>query len=320
MIVHFILSGETLQSISEEINLENPKYLKEFHNLHCAREDYIFDELIPGKRLLIPGHKAIAEYNAKNDAPFKAPELNPVLAFNPQNLNEKYFVEIIETVEKEEDANTNFITYNVDLEWMESTENYHIFQLSKNNFFNYDGSKMANLAAACMVSLNPLKVKTSLKGETLGISLPKKTVRDFNNKKEKLLDLFPDKYAGIYIEEFERAVLQPNIFHQRMSEDTFIKAFFAPVRNQFANGKSYFQQFIGEENIEVKVQQKVADINYTKEINLLQAAPSSGKDICYNGNYTLYTQNGTVKDVSIDYSISRNGVKNTTKIIIRHLI
>lgn len=50
MIVHFILSGETLESISEEINLENPVYLKEFHNTYCAREDFIQDTLIPGKK------------------------------------------------------------------------------------------------------------------------------------------------------------------------------------------------------------------------------------------------------------------------------
>lgn len=49
MIIHFILSGETLESISEEINLENPRYLKEFHNQHCAREDAIHEKLIPGK-------------------------------------------------------------------------------------------------------------------------------------------------------------------------------------------------------------------------------------------------------------------------------
>jgi hypothetical protein len=49
MTVHFILSGETLESIAEEINLENPKYLKEFHNAHCAREDFIYDDLVPRK-------------------------------------------------------------------------------------------------------------------------------------------------------------------------------------------------------------------------------------------------------------------------------
>ncbi|MFC3161051.1 hypothetical protein ACFOEQ_23795 [Chryseobacterium arachidis] len=69
MMVHFILFGETLESISEEIHLENPKYLKEFHNRHCAKGDLIDHQLVPGKKLFIPDTDTVKRYNSRNDAP-----------------------------------------------------------------------------------------------------------------------------------------------------------------------------------------------------------------------------------------------------------
>lgn len=77
--IHFILPGDTLENIAEKIGLENPVYLKEFHNQHCLKEDFIVDDLIPGKKLVLPDLAKIKAYNDKNDAPFKSPELNPKL-------------------------------------------------------------------------------------------------------------------------------------------------------------------------------------------------------------------------------------------------
>ncbi|MCS3529771.1 hypothetical protein [Chryseobacterium sp. JUb7] len=320
MIVHFILSGETLESISEEIQLENPKYLKEYHNQRCAREDYIHDRLVPRKKLLIPGIKEINEYNNRNDAPFKALKLNPALVFNPENLDMKYFVEIIESAEREgENIGRNFITYTAHIKWIGKDGDHHIFELSKTNFFNMDGSKMADLARECMNFIYPMLIYTNLQGEVMKIEVLDEILNDFNDKKEKLFDLFPDKYAGIYIEEFEFIVRDKELFDRRMKEDSFIKAYFAAIRNKFINGKSFFYQTIGEENLSVHIQQTVSNDQYSDEIVLFQGLNSLEKDISYSGNYSLYTENSVINKVEIDYFISRYSVENKTKIIIKHL-
>ncbi|SDQ12789.1 hypothetical protein SAMN05421664_0636 [Chryseobacterium soldanellicola] len=319
MTVHFILSGETLESISEEIKLENPKYLKEFHNQHCAKEDYILDELIPRKRLLIPDAEKIREYNSRNDAPFKAPELNPKLNFNPENFSKIFSVVINETKEIENITDINRISYTVSIKWIRTEDNNHIFHLFRNNFSEEKGSMMADLAAESMRLLNPVEVKTNEIGEVLEISIQKRTIDHFKNIKERLTDLFPDKYAGIYIEEFEFIALNKDLFDQRMKEDTLIKAFFGSLRSRFTNGKSFFNYQI-DDDILLSIQQKVDNNNNKDEINLIQFITKLEKDKNFNGKYILDANSGMIKELVITYFISQYSVKYTTEIIVNEMM
>ncbi|KQT25986.1 hypothetical protein ASG22_04640 [Chryseobacterium sp. Leaf405] len=318
MIVHFILSGETLESISEEINLENPKYLKEFHNTHCAKEDFIYDELIPRKKLLIPDLNKIKEYNSKNDAPFKNPKLNPVLPFKPENFSKIFSVKNIQTEERDNDKKTNILTYTVSVKWIEKENNFHIFHLFKNNFSDQQGSMMADLASECIRSLNPIVVKTNEKGEVIYVSLSQETIDNFEKIKAKLTDLFPDKYAAIYINEFSFAVLNKDLFNERMQKDVFIKTYFASVRNSFFNGKFYLAQSIGEENMKIEIQQKVDSENYTDEIILNQNSQPQ-TDSNFKGKYILDTEKGLVNNIEISHSISQFGVTTNSVIEIKEL-
>ncbi|GAA4152154.1 hypothetical protein GCM10022217_06700 [Chryseobacterium ginsenosidimutans] len=319
MIVHFILSGETLESISEEINLENPKYLKEFHNTHCAREDLIHDKLVPRKKLLLPDLNKIREYNSKNDAPFKHPKLNPEISFNPENLSKIYSVVNTEIEENELGKRSNILSYTVSVKWIRREGAFHFFHLFKNNFSDEHGSMMADLASQSIRSLNPIEVKTDHNGEIVNVKLTQETINNFGKIKERLSDLFSDKYAKIYLDEFEFAVLNKELFNSRMKEDVFIKSYFAPLRNKFTNGKSYFTQTIGEENIYIDIQQKVESAEYDQEIVLQQNMNFPEKDKNFTGKYVLYTETGIVKEFEIQYNISQFGVKNSSFFTVKEL-
>lgn len=320
MTVHFILSGETLESIAEEINLENPKYLKEFHNTHCAREDFIYDDLVPRKKLLIPDIHKIKEYNSRNDAHFKSPKLNPQIPFHPENLAKIYTVESRETEENVLEEKENALSYTVSVKWIRKEENNHIFHLFKNNFFEKSGTMMADLASESIRSLNPVEVRTDDKGRVVFISLKKETTGHFNTIKERLTDLFPDKYAKIYLDEFERIVLNPSLFHSRMKEDIFIKNYFADLRNSFTNGKSYLAQSIGEEHTEIQLLQQVENADYDREIILQQRINPLENDNDFKGKYVLFTGSGLVKEIEIKYTISQFGVKNNSVFSLKELL
>ncbi|WP_312901956.1 hypothetical protein [Chryseobacterium taichungense] len=312
MIVHFILSGETLESISEEINLENPKYLKEFHNKHCAREDFIHDDLIPRKKLLIPDINKIKEYNSRNDAPFKNPKLNPDIPFHPGNFSKIYSVVNKEIYENQLEKKHTILTYTVSVKWMRNENGFHIFHLFKNNFSDGQGNMMVDLASESIRSLNPLEVKTDLKGNVVSISLTQQTADNFAKIKKRLADLFPDQYANIYLNEFERAVQNRDIFNSRMKNDVFIKNYFAALRQPFENGKSFLQQTIGEENMTIQLQQKIENAEYNEEMVVLQTASMPENDLDFSGKYSLYKKTGLVKSVDISYAISQFGVKNSS--------
>ncbi len=312
MIVHFILSGETLESISEEIHLENPLYLKEFHNKHCAREDFIQDQLIPGKKLLIPGINKVRDYNSLNDAPFKNPKLNPEIPFNPENFSRIYSVVNKEIYKNELERRHAVLTYTVSVKWMRNENGTHIFYLFKNNFSDGQGSMMTDLASESIRSLNPLEIKTDLKGNLLSIHLTQHTIDNFGKITERLSDLFPDQYAGIYIDEFERAVRNRSVFNSRMKNDVFIKNYFASVRNRFQNGKSSLHQSVGEENTSITLRQKIEDPDYEKEMVILQTVEDSENEIEFSGKYSLDTKTGLVKNIDIHYIISQFGVRNSS--------
>ncbi|MEA1851173.1 hypothetical protein U9K52_19845 [Chryseobacterium sp. MHB01] len=312
MIVHFILSGETLESISEEIHLENPKYLKEFHNTHCAREDIIQDTLIPGKKLIIPGINKVREYNSLNDAPFKNPKLNPEIPFSPENFSRIYAVVNKELYENELEKRHAVLTYTVSLRWMRNENGFHIFHLFKNNFSDGQGNMMTDLALESIRSLNPLEIKTDLKGNLVSIQLTQQTMDHFEKIMKRLSDLFPDKYAEIYLYEFERAVRNRSIFNSRMKNDVFIKNYFASLRNPFANGKSFFQQSVGEENTDITLQQKIENPEYDNEIVILQNPQYSESDIEFSGKYTLYTKTGLIKNIDLHYTVFQFGFKNSS--------
>lgn len=310
MTIHFILSGETLESISEEIHLENPEYLKEFHNTRCAREDLIHEKLVPGKKLMIPDLIRIREYNSRNDASFKNPKLNPEIPFHPENFSRIFSVVSKEIEDNGLEEKSNTLTYTVSLKWLRKEGDCHFFQIFKNNFSEGQGSMMADLAAESMRSINPVEVKTDLRGRVLSVSLPQETIRNFGKIKERLTDLFPDPYAKIYLDEFETAVLDQRIFESRMKEDIFIKAYFAALRKGFTNGRSFLTQSIGEENIPVDIQQKVESADYDQEMALLQSLAPAEEDKSFTGKYTLYSDSGMVKAIEIHYTISLFGVKN----------
>jgi hypothetical protein len=322
MIIHFIISGETLESIAEEIHLENPEYLKEYHNRYCAKEDYIYDELIPRKKLLIPEMDKIKEYNSRNDASFKKQALNPELTFAPEHTDRKYRVTITETREKEKgEGKSSDIAYSVTLQWVKKDLDTHIFHLYKEDFYNENESKMSSLALESIQSLNPFQITTDSKGEILNIQLLPEVIRNFGKTKEKLTDLFPDQYAAKYIEDFEYVISNEKLLDERMKEDTFMKIYFAALRNDFKNGKSYFRQSITDENIPVIIQQTIEDQDYTDEVDLLlNLSKSETLDpVEYDGTYTVHTEDGMIKTAWIKYSISRFGVKNTTRIAIDEL-
>lgn len=311
MMVHFILPGDTLQKIAEEIQLENPVYLKEFHNNHCVKEDFIAENLVPGKKLLLPDFAKISAYNSKNDAPFKSPEVNPKIDFNPINFNQNFKVVFTESKNDEGKINENRFSYVANLKWMKNEFNEHLFHFTKDQFSNLHETKMEFMAIETFKSLLPIEVYVNSKGEILRTALTKKTLDNFNEIKEKLLDLFPDKYAKIYLEEFEYVVLNPDVFDKKMKEDWFLKMYFSSFRNPFKNGKSFFEMYLNKSI--VNLQQFVEKSETHNEISLHQFAIDNHENhFKFNGNLMVSKENGMIKKMNVSHSYKEYSVLYTT--------
>jgi len=316
--IHFILPGDTLENIAEKIRLENPVYLKEFHNQHCLKEDFIVDDLIPGKKLLLPDFTKIKTYNDKNDAPFKSPELNPKIVFNPIGFNEKFKTTIKESSIIDGKTIEKSFSYTTSLQWIKNELGEHLFHFTKDQFSNRNNTKMESLAIESMKYLYPIEVFVNAKGEILRTSLKKETLNNFNQIKEKLLDFFPDKYAEIYLEEFEYAALNPDIFDQRMKEDWFLKSYFSSFRNPFENGKSFFELYL--EKTVLNIQQTAKLTDNKEEILLHQTLKNKeGNQDDFTGNVSVSKNNGMIKSLNAVYSYKEFSVSYSTEFSIENI-
>ena len=318
MMIHFILPGDTLENIAEKIGLENPVYLKEFHNQHCLKEDFIVDDLIPGKKLVLPDLAKIKAYNDKNDAPFKSPELNPKIGFDPIDFNEKFKVTIKESSNVEDKIVENHFSYIASLQWIKNELSEHLFHFTKDQFSNQNETKMESLAIESMKSLYPIEVFVNTKGEILQTALKKEILNNFNQIKEKLLDFFPDKYAKIYLEEFEYVVLNANVFDQKMKEDWFLKNYFSSFRNPFENGKSFFE--LNLDKILLNVQQTIKLTDNKEEILLHQTLKSKEENQDdFTGNVTFSKNSGMIKSMNLSHTYNEFLVLYNTEFSIENI-
>ncbi len=318
MMIHFILPGDTLENIAEKIRLENPVYLKEFHNQHCLKEDRIVDHLVPGKKLLLPDFAKIKVYNDKNDAPFKSLELNPKIAFDPIGFDEKFKIKIKESSNAEGKTVENRFSYIASLQWIKNEFDDHLFHFTKDQFSNQNNTKMESLAIESMKSLYPIEVFVNPKGQILRTGITREVLKNFNQIKAKLLDFFPDKYAKIYLEEFEYVVLNPDVFDQKIKEDWFLKNYFSSFRNPFENGKSFFEMYLDKTLLNVQQTAKLTDSK--EEILLHQTLKSKEENQDdFTGNVTVFKNNGMIESLNAVYSYKEFSVLYTTEFSIENI-
>ena len=147
------------------------------------------------------------------------------------------------------------------------------------------------------------------------ISLLQETIENFPKIKEKLKDQFPDQYAEIYIEEFEYVVQNEELFQKKMKDDELIKTYFAPIRNEFKNGKSHFEIILEDELTTIH---QVSDISENDDEIILNQTSHSG--IYYTGKYILSKDKGLIKSLEITHSYTQYKVLYTTDFKLNEII
>lgn len=291
MIIHFILPGETLENISKNIKLENPVYLKEFHNSHCTPYDFIDDDLMPGKKLFIPDIKKVSFYNSKNDAPHKLANRNPKINFSPENLSKTYKVSIRQTSETDGKKKDSKISYVINIVWKGKIGNIHYFDFSKTETIEQNQTKMSSLAAACTHAINPIELAVSENGNLIEVKINDEVKRNFGEIKLNLEDQFPDEFAKIYLDKFEFSILNDQIFNEKMNSDWFLKTYFAQFRRHFENGKSEYPMVLSYSPVKI-IQEGFQD----EHIILKSTLKNAENDVKFTSEYHLDAENGIIQN------------------------
>ncbi|AZA92343.1 Uncharacterised protein [Chryseobacterium nakagawai] len=208
MITYMTLPDDTLEKLASDLKVENPTYLKDFHNKHCAVYDKLAEpvKIKPGTLLLIPFgeeiHKLNQEINKNGDSlyyhpphgkiPFPIPLLSGVYTVIHQKL--------------ENGTIQNSYSYQIELKYLRAEQDDHSFSLhifgSHKNGAESD-NKISSLSKACAAILFPVEIKIGKTGNVTETKfLHSGTV--INNELDDLKKYFTDDLSASYIEQVKK--------------------------------------------------------------------------------------------------------------------
>lgn len=204
MITYMTLPGDTLEKIASDLKVENPIYLKEFHNKHCALQNRLVEpiHLKTGTLLHIPFGEEIKKLNKEiNDN-------GDSLYYHPPHGKIPYPISLLGGIytikhQKYLDGNTQTsYLYQAELKYLRAEKEDHFFSIqifgSRKNGEESD-SKISSLAKACAAILFPVEIKIDKTGKLTDAKYyhPIATVK---NELEALKRYFTDDLSASYID------------------------------------------------------------------------------------------------------------------------
>lgn len=320
MLNRIILPEDTLESIAREINLENPDFILQFHNSQCAKEDVIQNQLVPWKKLHIPGKDMIEKVNAEVFQELEKPQYNPDLKFSPTLLDGNFRTIILESsTNPQMKKDIVKIIYEISLKYKETRNNLHIIEYSKSKFRGSHEGILSDLALKCLEKISPLLIFLNEKGYVEKIEIKQEVIEDFPKIKNEILNYFTGEIAESYVENFEIVVKNSSLFSKKMKEDLFIRTYFAPVRNKFYRGKSSARIPFGQ-NEEWEIIQKPEE--YSEETLKIKQilANSTVHDENYKnyeGYYSFNPKTFLIEECEIIFQQNFRVLEKETKIHIK---
>lgn len=208
MITYITLQDDTLEKISSDLKIENPLYLREFHNAHCAKHERFYTDLKPGQSLQLPFGNEITELNKKiienRDGLYYHPPHGKI-PFQIPLLKGKYKINHQKFLD---DERLTDYQYQIELDYIKSENLHHIFSFQMSDF-KKEGSesdtKISGLAKACIEILYPLEIRFNEEGELKEVHLtsPENLLKDHL---ETLKSYFTDPYSADYINQMKSVI------------------------------------------------------------------------------------------------------------------
>ncbi len=218
--------GQTLAEICDEIYLENPDYLRDFHNENSPLTEYIEGDIVHATRLSVPSPKQIKEINLRikeNHESFYDFPADGQFPFAFDLWDGEY--QITRTVYFNEEILNNY-EQKVQLTFEFIKDNDLYFRFSAFDFKKNDeisDHKVSTLAKMCMEIIYPVRLVISSNGKIQNIE-PTKDHTDISAELDSVKNFFPDQYSSAYIEKMKNIVKDPKAFLEKF-KNTLLNTF-----------------------------------------------------------------------------------------------
>lgn len=210
MITYMTLPGDTLEKIASDLKVENPDYLRKFHNKHCAVYDRLVEpiKLKSGTLLLIPFGEEISKLNKEIN------ENGDSLYFHPPQGKITFPIPLLSGIynirhQKLQDGEIlSSYQYETELKYLRAEKDDHFLSLqifgSRKDGMQSD-SKVSSLAKACAALLFPVEIKVNTTGKLTDVKFfHSESV--IKNELEALKKYFTDDLSAAYVDQMKAKI------------------------------------------------------------------------------------------------------------------
>lgn len=223
MIIYYSQSGQSLADLCHEIQLENPGYLRDYHNQHCSLSEHFEGDIVQGMKIYIPSSQEIREINKRirdNNQSFYDFPAKGKFPFDFKLWEGTY--QITQTIYSDDTILAKHENkVKLDLEGIK--DGYYHFLFSAFDFRKNEDvsdSKVDTLAKMCIETIYPIRYSIDPEGKLMDIVLTKKT-EDIVSELDAIKNFFSDQYSSDYIEKMKGIVGSPGIISQKFKNTLF---------------------------------------------------------------------------------------------------
>ncbi|WP_347218302.1 hypothetical protein [Chryseobacterium sp.] len=241
MIIYYTKSGQSLADLCNEIQLENPEYLKDYHNQNCPLSEHFDGDIVQGMKLYIPSSRETRDINRKIREENKSFYDFPTTGRFPFDF--KLWEGTYQVTQTTYSDDTIIAKYEnkvkLDLEGIKNGY-YHflfsVFDFRKNE--DTSDTKVGTLAKMCIEVIYPIRYSIDPEGKLIDIVLTKKT-EDIVSELNSIKNFFPDQYSSDYIEKMKVIIENREILSQKFRNTLFSFFMFGTFyRTQLGNWTS----------------------------------------------------------------------------------
>lgn len=251
MITYMTLPGDTLEKIASDLKVENPIYLKEFHNKHCALQNRLVEpiHLKTGTLLHIPFGEEIKKLNQEiNDN-------GDSLYYHPPHGKIAFEIPLLEgtyDISHRKERNFTLLAeyqYQLELQYIRSEHEEYYFKFKmfdfKKNHIESD-TKMAELAKMCTDIIYPLEIKINETNGLVDFNF-QNSISDIRERLEDIKKHMTDQYANFYIENFKSIIDNKKQFLESLKNilpiHFFLNSFYRSQYDDWTDSKPYKESF-----------------------------------------------------------------------------
>lgn len=223
MMIYSIQPGQTFTELSDIFHIENPGYLRDFHNEHCPSPERYTGDRIEGNRIFVPSAQEVIEMNLRirdnKDSCYGFPEEGRYpFAYNLWSS----IYRASHTVYFNDQCKDDY-TYTIRLDFEEEKSGNRHFLCTVSDFRKNGESsdtKVSELSGRCIGMIYPVRLVTGPEGELLKVEYMGEP-GSAEGKLEALQQYFPDPFSSEYIRSFKDTLAMPDEISRKFERTLF---------------------------------------------------------------------------------------------------